>query len=225
MKILLLCDDEWHPGKVPEDGIAFLREKGYTVDCVYDTANFDGAVLADYNAVILCKDDHCTRENLTSWKTPQVQAAFVAYVENGGGLIVSHSGACAGEATQAMDNLAGCKFVWHPNMSRATVAPVKPHPVTDGVKLFSVSDEHYYMEITADDIEVLAASYASAQGVPEKYESEPYFNYPENIQPCVLVRAQGKGRVCVLTPGHIPEVWANVEFQRLLGNALLWVKK
>ena len=36
------------------------------------------------------------------------------------------------------------------------------------------------------------------------------------------VRTQGKGRVCVLTPGHTHDVWGNSHFQVLLENAVRW---
>lgn len=34
--------------------------------------------------------------------------------------------------------------------------------------------------------------------------------------------ARGAGRVCVLTPGHNPEVWSCPSFQALLRNGLRW---
>jgi len=76
----------------------------------------------------------------------------------------------------------------------------------EGVKTFTEVDEHYYLEILTSDIDVLAASYA-----------------PECVLPAVFVRAQGKGRVCVITLGHNPKNWANPQFQRILENALGWL--
>jgi type 1 glutamine amidotransferase len=78
------------------------------------------------------------------------------------------------------------------------------------------------LEILADDIDILAASFSDAQGDESKYKSEPYFNAPACITPSAYIRTQGKGRICVLTPGHVPEVWRNPQFARLLENALNW---
>ena len=32
MKILILCDDKWHPAEVVERGLAFLAEEGHALD-------------------------------------------------------------------------------------------------------------------------------------------------------------------------------------------------
>ena len=36
MKILVLCDDKWHPAEVVEKGMAFLTEEGFELDFVKD---------------------------------------------------------------------------------------------------------------------------------------------------------------------------------------------
>lgn len=221
MKILLFCDDFYHPGQVPADGLKPLAAKGFEVT-VADVADFSPESLARYDVVVMSKCDHISQTDNSPWKTAEIQAAFVSFVENGGGLLVTHSGTVAGEDTVALDKLIGCRFEWHPNNCPVTVGILKPHPVTDGVKIFTEVDEHYHLEILADDIDILAAGYADAQGDAAKYETEPYFNAPAYIAPAVYVRTQKKGRVCVLTPGHVLEVWLNPEFQRLLENALRW---
>jgi len=45
---------------------------------------------------------------------------------------------------------------------------------------------------------------------------------PAAICAAGYVRTQGRGRVCVLTPGHNLPVWLNPQFQKLLTNALNW---
>ncbi|MCL2356043.1 MAG: ThuA domain-containing protein [Defluviitaleaceae bacterium] len=223
MKILLLCDDFYHPGDVPREGLELLAKKMHLALDVVADAKDCPVSFAGYDAVVMSKCDHISKEDNRSWKTDAVQNAFVKYVEAGGGLLVTHSGTVPGEDndTSVLDGLIGCKFVFHPNNCPVTCGILKPHPVTEGVGMFCEEDEHYQIEILAD-VDILAASYSAAQGTPEKYESEPYFNAPANIAPCVYVRTQGKGRICVLTPGHVAEVWRNPEFQKLLGNAVRW---
>jgi len=219
MRILLLCDDRYHPGDVPIVGIAPLFA---TADVITDTTAFDFAHLTKYDMVILSKSDHISRENHAPWKTLDVQKAFVEYVENGGGLLVTHSGTVAGEDTALMDNLIGSKFIMHPNRCPVTVGVVKPHPVTDGVGIFCEIDEQYRLEILQNDIDVLLASYAPPQGAEAKYQTDAYNNYPAHIATCGYVRTRGKGRICVLAPGHLVEVWLNAEFQKLLANGVQW---
>jgi len=225
MRVLLFCDDHYHPGDVPTKGVEPLKNKGYTIDIISDTTTYNPATIFEYDVVIMSKCDHVTKESQNSWKAPEVQKAFVDFVEKGGGLIVAHNGTVAGPDTGVLDRLAGCRFASHPNNSPITVGPLKPHPITNDVNIFCELDEHYHLEILADDIDIVAASYGLAQGDSAKYETEAYFNYPEHIAPSALVRTQGTGRVCVLTPGHHVEVWLNPEFQKMLENAINWCAK
>jgi len=222
MNILLLCDDEYHPGQVPIDGVKPLADKGYKIDIISNGNDFSPKILQNYQVVILSKADHVTQANLTSWKSPAVQQAFVDYVENGGGLIISHSAIVAGKNTAVLDRLAGCTFKYHPAQTPVYAEPLKPHPIMEGVEAFTETDEHYQVNILANDIDILMAAHAPAQGATEKYDTEPYTNAPQKIAPCVFARAQGNGRVCVITPGHNLNVWLNPNFQRLLENAIQW---
>jgi type 1 glutamine amidotransferase len=222
MRILLLCDDFYYPGHIPEEGVAPLKAQGYEFDIIYNAGDFKPEMLGGYPVVVLVKCDHTTQQDKTPWKTEAVQQAFVDYVEKGGGLIAVHSATVAGANTAAMDKLLGCKFTFHPFDCPVTVQPVKPHPITEGVDAFNETDEHYRLQILSDDIDILAASYSHAQGEPAKRETEPYFNTTEWLSAAVYVRTQGKGRVCVLTPGHLLPVWLNANFQKLFVNALNW---
>ena len=214
MKILLLCDDRYHPGNVPITGLAPLKEKGFTIEAILNAGEFDPVMLKDYPVVIISKSDHISHQDHNSWKTDAIQDAFVAYVENGGGLIVNHSGTVRGEGTDKLDRLAGCRFLHHPPTCPVWVQPLKPHPITQGVEAFLEDDEHYYVEILAPDVDMLAAAYAPG------YVGED--GKPGSITAAVYVRTQGKGRVCVLTPGHTPDAWANPNYQQMMANAISW---
>lgn len=223
MRALLLCDDYWHPGDVPTNGIEPLKERGFAFDIITDARDFKPESLGDYDAVLMSKCDEVSRTDKQSWKTPDVQQAFIEYVENGGGLLVVHTGTVAGEHTEELDQLIGCRFASHPNNCPVTVQPVKPHPITEGVEQFIEVDEHYQLEMLADDADILIASYSPPAKGQEWYdESNPYFSSPGAVCPAGYVRTQGKGRVCVLTPGHVLPVWLNPQYQRTLENALKW---
>jgi type 1 glutamine amidotransferase len=222
MKVLLICDDFYHPGQVPIDGIEPLKAKGFQFDIITDANDFKAEMLSDYPVVLLSKCDEVSKDDRASWKTADIQRAFVDYVEKGGGLLVVHTATVAGKDTEVLDRLIGCRFAWHPVDCPVTVQPVKPHAITEGVEMFCEVDEHYRIDILADDIDVLMASYSPPQGVVEKYEEEPYNNTAAWISACAYVRTQGSGRVCVLTSGHLLPVWHNPQFQRVLENSLNW---
>ena len=200
--------------QVPIDGVAPLLKQGFKFDVITNANDFNSKMLADYPAVILSKCDEVSQQNNTNWKTDSVQQAFVDYVENGGSLLVIHSGTVAGKHTEKLDRLQGCRFIYHPNSCPVTVQPVKPHPVTEGVGMSCETDEHYRLELLTEDADILIASYSPPQGDASKYEEDPYHNTRSWICPAGFVRSQRKGRVCVLTPGHFLPVWLNEEYQR-----------
>ena len=233
VKVLLICDDYWHPGKTAIEGIEPLKQNGFEFDIITNANDFSVDMLKaessssalnifKYQAVLMCKSDETAQADKRPWKTDEVQKAFIDYVESGGGFVAVHSALVQGKNTEAMDKLIGCRFLGHPNNCPVTVQSVKPHPVTEGVGLFCETDEHYRIEIISPDTDILLASYSPPQGEESKYQEEPYYNAPAAIYPAGYVRTQGKGRVCVLTPGHLTAVWLNAQFQKLLSNALKW---
>jgi len=221
MKVLLICDDYWHPGQVPIDGAAPLKRNGFQFDIITNANDFSPGMPQKYPVVLLCKCDEVSQADKQPWKTEAIQKAFVDYVEGGGGLLAVHSATVAGKNTEALDKLLGCRFITHPNDCPVTVQPVKQHPVTNGVGMFCEKDEHYRLDVSPD-ADILLASYSPAQGEESKYQEDPYHNTQASICPAGFVRTQGKGRVCVLTPGHHLAVWLNPQFQKLLDNALNW---
>ena len=222
MRVLLLCDDYWHPGKVPISGVEPLKEQGFLFDIISDANDFNPDTLPEYPVVLLVKCDQASQQDKTSWITETVQRSFIEYVEKGGGLLAIHSATVAGAHTDELKMLLGCQFTFHPHECPVTVQPVKPHPVTEGVGMFCETDEHYRLKLLTDDADILVASYSPPQGEASKYAEDPNNNTPAWICPAGYIRTQGKGRVCVLTPGHNLAVWLNPDFQRLLKNALCW---
>ena len=224
MKILLFCDDYYHPMEISVQGMRPLEKKGCEIDIIGNTSNFDSSIISNYDVLVMSKCDHVSQADTTNWKTDDVQSAIIKYVENGGGLLVTHSG-IVGEndnKTEMLEKFIGCRFKYHPNNNPVTMGVLKPHPVTDGVEIFCETDEHYQIEILSEDVNILAASFSDTQGEQAKYKTEPYFNAPANIQPCVYTLNRGKGRICVITSGHVLEVWLNPNFQLLLENAVQW---
>ena len=164
MKVLLLCDEHYHPGQIVIDGVAPLKDKGFEFDVITNGADFKPEMLKNYPVVLLSKNDDCTAENPVSWKTDEIQQSFVDFVEQGGGLLGVHSAIVAGKNTAKIDKLLGSKFVFHPDFSPVTVQPIKPHPITAGVGMFCEIDEQYQLEFLVDDVDILAASYKAEQG-------------------------------------------------------------
>jgi type 1 glutamine amidotransferase len=222
MRVLLICDDYWHPGQVAIDGVVPLAKQDFQFDIISNANDFSQDMLTQYPVVLMCKSDEVSQTDKQAWKTEAVQKAFINYIENGGGLVAVHSTVVASKETKILDEAIGCKFTGHPNACPVTVSPVKNHPVTEGVSIFCETDEHYRIEVFAKDADILLASYSPPQGEESKYQEDPYHNTPSSMYAAGYVRTQGKGRICVLTPGHLLPVWLNPQFQKLLANALNW---
>ena len=107
-----------------------------------------------------------------------------------------------------MRGLLGGAFNRHPPQCPVTVEPQEGHPLTSGSTLFTLTDEHYLMDLDDPDAEIFLTT-----------RSE------HGVQPGGWRRGEGAGRVCVLTPGHNLEVWLHPSYQALIRNALLWCGK
>ncbi len=208
MRVLVLCDDFYHPARVPRAGLAPLELDGTAFDWVENAADWPAERMAEYPLVILTKSNAVSAEDKSPWMDDVAQAAFVDYVRLGNGLLVVHSGTAGFMETLELRRLLGSVFDHHPAQCQVTIAPRGSHPITAGVVPFTVQDEHYFM--TPMD---------PTNGVFLVTGSE------HGEQPGGWTRLEGEGRVCVLTPGHNLEVWLQPGFQSLLRHAMDWCGK
>lgn len=205
MRALVLCDDHWHPAATPRTGLAPLDGRPYAFDWMEDAREWSPERMAGYPLVVLTKSNNVTAADRTPWMVTAVQEAFRAWVAAGGGLLAIHSGTAGYRETPVLRALLGGVFVQHPPQLDVTIAPRPGHPLAAGVAPFTVRDEHYHMDMDDPDADSFLTT-TSTHGT----------------QPGGWTRREGAGRVCVLTPGHNPEVWLHPSYQTLLTNALRW---
>lgn len=206
MHTLVLCDDYYHPARVPRAGLAPLAERGeFSFDWIEHAGAWSAERMAAYPLVLLAKSNNLSAADRTPWVTPAVAEAFCAYVRAGGGLLAIHSGTADYGGVPALRDLLGGVFARHPKQCPVTVTPRAAHPLAAGSAPFTLVDEHYFMEMSDPGVEVFLTS-SSEHGE----------------QPAGWVRAEGAGRVAVLTPGHNLEVWLQPSYQALIENALRW---
>ncbi len=208
MRVLVLCDDYYHPAKVVEDGLASLKDERYSFDFIENANEWSMEKMAQYPVVILAKSDSVSQADQSHWMSDETQRAFVEYVSRGKGLLAIHSGTAGYKDRPALRGLLGGVFDQHPAQCPVTVMPDSCHPLTAGSEPFTVKDEHYFMLLDAQDVTVFMTS-----------------NSEHGQQPAGWTRAEGDGRVCVLTPGHNLEVWRQPSFQAIIKNALNWCAK
>lgn len=210
--VLVLCDDVWHPSEVIERGLRELKETSFKFDFVKDSKDILSVeMLREYPIIINCKADNLNSSNEAPWFEAGVTEVGVKelkeYVNQGGGFLSVHSGNTYNqERGKEYADFVGNNFVTHPPRCQIQIKVLQKHPVTEGVEDFVIRDEHYQLEGIASDAQILLESVSETGGT----------------QAAGYVRTIGKGRMCVLTPGHILDVWKNPNFQKLLINALHW---
>ena len=223
-KILVLCDDLWHPAEVIERGIRGLGDGAYSFDVVKSAKDIlTPKRLKQYDAVIIAKSNNVNAANTAPWFEESVTEVgpeeFRAYLERGGGIVFVHSGTCIGERflgdaderfkkpARGMQALHGCTMNGHPLRCNCDIYVTDPDsPLTEGVGAFTVHDEHYQISDLAGDAQVFL-----------QWDSAP-----GGTQPAGWTRKIYGGRIVVLTPGHTLDVWENPEFRKLLVNAIEW---
>lgn len=205
MRVLVLCDDFWHPARVSRQGLAALKEGGFEFDWIENAREWSPDRMAAYPLVILTKSNNVSSADQAGWMTDAVQTAFADYVRKGNGLLAIHSGTAGYDQSPVLRGLLGGTFTHHPEQCPVTVEPRAGHSLSAGSQPFTLNDEHYFMTLDDPHADVFVTT-RSAHG----------------DQPGAWSRLEGAGRVAVLTPGHNVEVWLHPSFQALLLNALRW---
>ena len=205
MKILVLCDDYWHPARIPREGLRTLSGTDFTFDWIENAREWSLERMIEYPAVILTKSNNVSSTDRAEWMTDTAQAAFSEYVREGNGLLAIHSGTAEYEHKTVLRSLLGGVFTHHPEQCPVTVIPRPGHPLSAGADSFTVKDEHYFMAM--DDLQADVFMTTTSEN---------------GEQPAGWRRREGNGRVVVLTPGHNLEVWLHPSFQRVLLNSLQW---
>jgi uncharacterized protein len=207
-RVLVFCDDLYHPASTVRAGLAPLEATGaFAFDWVENAAGWNPRQLAGYGTVLLSKSNVCSATDRTRWLVGTTATVLRDFVRAGGGLVAVHSGTASYKDVPGVRTVLGGVFDHHPPPCPVKVEAVAGHPLTAGVTTpFTIHDEHYQMIVDDPAAEIFLRTH-SAHGV----------------QPAGWTRREGAGRVVVLTPGHFAEVWLQPGFQRLLENAMRWV--
>ncbi len=208
MRILVICDDYWHPAATVRAGLEALGEGSFDFEFQENAIAWSDEKMNQYPVVIFTKSDNISSADSELWVTDEVQQSFVDYVEKGGGLLVIHSGTAGYLEKPVIRGLMGGAFTTHPEQCPVTIEPKPGHPITGGCTPFTVIDEHYFMKFDDWGAELFLTTTSE-----------------DGTMPGGWTRTQGNGRVCVLTPAHNLQLTPQPTFQRLLMNALSWCGK
>ena len=152
--------------------------------------------------------------------TPEQQQAFVALTQTGIGLVPTHHTLGAHDGWREYWNIIGGHYLHkaeniggkdyakssydHGQEISVKVVDAE-HPVTRGVKAFTIHDETYGSFYVGPESHVLLTT-----------------DHPKCGRDIAWTKTAGKSRVCYLIFGHDEQAWQNPNYQTLLLNALHW---
>lgn len=177
--------------------IRALGPAGFQVDPTEDLDTLNPENLAGYAGVFNFTTDRDISD--AQWN------ALRDFVAAGGGYMGIHNATDTFENRPEALRLIGGHFLRHPPQLDIPVEIVDTeHPVTAGVRPFTLHDELYIMEHWPEDYHLLA------------------WTDEEGGQPIAWVREEGKGRVFYLSLGHNAHCFENEDYLRLLRQGARW---
>lgn len=213
IRVLVISGDYWHPSEIIRRGLESLPDAGdFAFDFITDAKDMlVPAMLDRYDVIVSAKMNMISEGNQHEWfqhgVTEVMPEDLRGWTAAGHGFLVLHGGS----AFYQQDNtgyidFTGCYFVRHPDRCEISMTIDAEHPVTAGVPPFTYRDEHYQLETTADDLQILCTAHSPSGG----------------DQIGAYVREVGAGRLCMLAPGHILQTFLNPAYQKMISNALRW---
>jgi len=88
------------------------------------------------------------------------------------------------------------------------VVVAKDHPVTAGLQDYTIHDEIYWGYRVGSDVTPLLTT-----------------THPKSGKPIAWYRTQGNSRIVYIQSGHDHKAWENPNYQRLVAQAIQWVRK
>ena len=152
--------------------------------------------------------------------TPEQQKAFTALLEEGIGVVSLHHNIGAHRNWPEFTKIIGGKFFFKPRTVGDKKLPKsgyahgqdmdisiadKQHPITRGLKDFTIHDECYDKFLVTDDAKVLLTT-----------------DHPKNDPQIAWVKQYGKSPVFYLMLGHDAKAWTNKNFSTLIQRGIQW---
>ncbi len=253
-KIVLIAGKPSHPPRMHEfnAGVQLLHQAlqgqaGVEATFVLNGWPADETIFDGADAVIFYMDGGGNHEAVQ--EDGRRLKAIEAWTEQGVGIGCMHYGveivpAQAGAEFKRWigghyEHMFSCNPIWEPGF-----AAFPEHPITRGVKPFTVKDEWYFnMRFVSDlpgdkpaDVDgvkftpiLIAAPSDEVRNGPYVYPAGPYPHIQANAARAeammwVVERTDG-GRGMGFTGGHFHDNWGNEDFRKVVLNSFLWLAK
>lgn len=213
-------------------------------------AFFERSLAADYDAFVLYDmpglDFSKQPPDIVS-PSETFKQNFLDLLEAGHGFVFLHHSLAAWPDWPEYAEIVGGRFFYLPGKLRGEqrldsgyrhkvsyrASVEQQHPVASGLpQQFDVCDELYLCEVFEDDVIPLLRSdysfdrehfYSAHNAVTGRMNSNADWPHPEGSSLVGWVKSYRNSPIVYLQLGDGPDVYANANFRRLLGNAIDWV--
>ncbi|MEN1679841.1 MAG: ThuA domain-containing protein [Planctomycetota bacterium] len=215
VRVLMMTGQNNHNWKATTPVLEEIIAKSGRFDLTVDYKPWDfGPDAFDNYDVVLSNWGVWPKTELDPWPE-ETKAAFLKFIEGGGGLVVIHAGSSLHYPWDDFQALVGKTWMrgktWHGPKHEFLVTPSPDHPITAGVKPFRIFDELWRDMVPMGEFETIATADTSG----DKKKQGPQ-------EPMLMTTGRGEGRGVNLVLGHDTRSMSNAGFQTLLLRSLEW---
>jgi len=179
-----------------------------------DSFAYERADLPGYDVVVLY--------DMLQKITETQKAKFLSLFRRGTGLVVTHHAIVSYQDWPEFERIVGGTYPedqtrkgqvtpqlgYQHDVAVPVVIVAKNHPVTAGLKDFTIIDEIYWGFRTRPDVTPLITT-----------------TQPKSGKPLAWAREEGRSRVVYLQLGHGPSAYTNVNYRTLVANSIRWTAR
>jgi len=208
-------------------GHGFAQEPFFRMFQDNPEITFAHAAHKQANATAYERDDLLSYDVVVLYDMPKTisdsqKAKFLSLFEKGIGLVALHHSLVSYQPWPGYEQIIGGRYPEQDGKSGAVtpqagyehdvdipvVIVAKDHPITAGLKDFTIHDEIYWGFRVGPDVTPLIST-----------------PHPKSGKPLAWTRSQGRSRVVFIQLGHGPEAFENASYRQLLAQSIRWAAK
>lgn len=211
MKVFATLGDYYHKEENYKEALLSAVDSIEGLDIIYvNRENLIDRLSEKPDIVILASENRLNPndDNVHTWLTESDDEKIIDYVKSGGNWFAWHSGLAGYEENDAFVSMLGGYFTQHPDEHVNVRYLYKDdHELSQGKDLFTIKDEHYFIERLEESSYFLESS--SEHGTFDAGWTRKY----------------GEGKVCCYIPSHNAEGLMAMSVQRDLKDIINWFRK
>jgi type 1 glutamine amidotransferase len=208
-------------------GHGFEREPFFQVFKDNPEITFTHAAHAKTNATVYERDDLLTYDVVALYDMPKEitvtqKAKFQGLLEKGTGLVVLHHALVSYQHWPEYERIIGGRYPeedgkggvvteqvgYRHDVDVPVVIVAKEHPITAGMKDFTIRDEIYWGYRVGADVTPLITT-----------------SHPKSGKPLMWTRTEKKSRVVYLQLGHDHSAFENPNYRQLVARSIRWTAR